>query len=215
VRLFFLPNSSVSHSSRAEFLQAIRSINPPSRWKILVIDEHSQQLLNSVLKQFDILEENVTRALPLLIDIRRRLCLTFGLFKVIESITHNREAQPSFDAVYMLMPTSANIDRIIRDFSGGRQQYAGAHLFFIDGPSSPSLYTRLRSLTTLLILPRAHLGTPKKTKQNKSALAEELFQRLTTSPAEPFLRGLQDLYVNFWGASVRSDASLLACSSRL
>jgi syntaxin-binding protein 1 len=46
-----------------EFLNAIRSVNPPSRWKILVIDEHSQQLLNSVLKQFDILEENVTRAL--------------------------------------------------------------------------------------------------------------------------------------------------------
>jgi hypothetical protein len=45
-----------------EFLNAIRSVNPPSRWKILVIDEHSQQLLNSVLKQFDILEENVTRA---------------------------------------------------------------------------------------------------------------------------------------------------------
>jgi syntaxin-binding protein 1 len=45
-----------------EFLDAIRSVNPPSRWKILVVDEHSQQLLNSVLKQFDILEENVTRS---------------------------------------------------------------------------------------------------------------------------------------------------------
>jgi hypothetical protein len=50
-----------------EFLDAIRSVNPPSRWKILVIDEHSQRLLNSVLKQFDILEENVTRALSLLV----------------------------------------------------------------------------------------------------------------------------------------------------
>lgn len=36
-------------------------MNPPGRWKILVVDEHSQQLLGSVLKQFDILEENVTR----------------------------------------------------------------------------------------------------------------------------------------------------------
>ena len=64
--------------------------------------------------------------------------------KVIESITNNREPQAGFDAVYMLMPTSANIDRIIRDFSGGRQQYAGAHLFFIDGPSgrSPLIYPR-------------------------------------------------------------------------
>jgi syntaxin-binding protein 1 len=68
----------------------------------------------------------------------------------------------------MLMPTSANIDRIIRDFSGGRQQYAGAHLFFVDG------------------------------------LADELFQRLTSSPAEPFLRGLQDLYVNFWAIEAQA-----------
>lgn len=42
-----------------EFLDAIRSVNPAERWKILVVDEHSQKLLGSVLKQFDILEENV------------------------------------------------------------------------------------------------------------------------------------------------------------
>lgn len=45
----------------AEFLGAIRSVNPAGKWKILVVDEHSQKLLGSVLKQFDILEENVTR----------------------------------------------------------------------------------------------------------------------------------------------------------
>ena len=47
----------------AEFLDAIRSVNPPGRWKILVVDEHSQKLVDMVLKQFDILEENVTRTL--------------------------------------------------------------------------------------------------------------------------------------------------------
>lgn len=30
-------------------------------------------------------------------------------------------------------------------------------------------------------------------------LSESLFQRLTSSPAEPFLRGLQELFLNFWG----------------
>lgn len=44
-----------------EFLEAIRSVNPAGRWKILVVDEHAQKLLGAVLKQFDILEENVTR----------------------------------------------------------------------------------------------------------------------------------------------------------
>lgn len=32
-----------------------------------------------------------------------------------------------------------------------------------------------------------------------SGLPEPLFQRLTSSPAEPFLRGLQELFLNFWG----------------
>lgn len=52
---------------------------------------------------------------------------------VIESITNYREAQPTMEAIYLLMPTSQNVDRIIRDFSNGKQQYAAAHLFFIDG----------------------------------------------------------------------------------
>lgn len=51
---------------------------------------------------------------------------------VIETITSHREPQ-QFEAMYLLMSTSQNVDRIIRDFSNGRQQYAGAHLFFIDG----------------------------------------------------------------------------------
>ncbi|KDQ61398.1 hypothetical protein JAAARDRAFT_30828 [Jaapia argillacea MUCL 33604] len=126
---------------RTKFLDAIRSVNPPGRWKILVVDEHSQKLLGSVLKQFDILEENVT---------------------LIESITSNRDPQPQFEAVYILMSTSQNIDRIIKDYSDGKQQYAVAHLFFIDG------------------------------------LAEHLFERLTSSPAEPHLKTLQELYINFW-----------------
>ena len=30
-------------------------------------------------------------------------------------------------------------------------------------------------------------------------LSEQLFERLTASPAEPYLKGLQDLYINYWG----------------
>ncbi|KAI0079338.1 Sec1-like protein [Panus rudis PR-1116 ss-1] len=139
--------TSLITTVRNKFLEAIRSVNPPGRWKILVVDEHSQQLLSTVLKQFDILEENVT---------------------LIESITNHRDPQPQFEAVYLLMPTTQNVDRIIRDFSNDRQQYAGAHLFFIDG------------------------------------LSEQLFERLTASPAEPFLKGLQDLYLNFWAIEAQA-----------
>ncbi|GBE89630.1 Protein transport protein [Sparassis crispa] len=133
--------TSLITSVRSKFLDAIRSVNPPGRWKILVVDEHSQQLLSSVLKQFDILEENVT---------------------LIESISNYRDPQPQFEAIYLLMSTSQNVDRIIRDFSDGNQQYAAAHLFFVDG------------------------------------LDEQLFERLTSSPAEPHLQALKELFINFW-----------------
>lgn len=131
--------ASLLTTVRNKFLEAIRSVNPPGKWKILVIDEHSQKLLGSVLKQFDILAENVT---------------------LIESISNRREPQPDFEAVYLVMPTTQNVDRIIRDF-GQRKQYAAAHLFFIEG------------------------------------LSEPLFERLTTSSAEPYLKGLKELFINF------------------
>ncbi|KAG6821215.1 hypothetical protein H0H93_004037 [Arthromyces matolae] len=136
----------VSTAIISEFLEAIRTVNPPGRWKILVVDEHSQKLLGSVLKQFDILEENVT---------------------LIESISSNRDPQPGFEAIYMLMPTSQNVERIIKDFSGAVKQYAAAHLFFIEG------------------------------------LDEQLFQRLTSSAAEPYLRGLRELFLNFWATEAQ------------
>jgi len=53
--------TSLITTVRSKYLDAIRSVNPPGRWKILVVDEFSQKLLGTVLKQFDILEENVTR----------------------------------------------------------------------------------------------------------------------------------------------------------
>ncbi|KAI1791834.1 Sec1-like protein [Ganoderma leucocontextum] len=139
--------SSIINAVRSKFLEAIRSVNPPGRWKILVVDEHSQRLIGSVLKQFDILEENVT---------------------LIESITSNREPQPQFEAMYIVMSTSQNVDRIIRDFSNGQQQYAAAHLFFVDG------------------------------------LPESLFERLTSSPAEPYLKALQELFINFWAIEAQA-----------
>ncbi|TFK74997.1 Sec1-like snare protein [Pluteus cervinus] len=167
--------ASLLNITRTKFLDAIRSVNPPGKWKILVVDEHSQRLLGTVLKQFDVLEENVT---------------------LIESITSYREPQPGFEAMYLLMSTSQNVDRVIKDFSGTKQ-YAAAHLFFIDG------------------------------------LADHLFQRLTSSDAEPHLQGLKELFINFQALEAqlfslqdpslffsmysppRSDASAKAARDRL
>lgn len=139
--------SSLITVVRNKFLEAIQSVNPPGKWKILVVDDFSQKLLGSVLKQFDILEENVT---------------------LVESITNDREPQPGFEAVYLLMPTGQNVDRVIKDFSNTNRQYAAGHLFFIEG------------------------------------LDEPLFQRLFTSPAEPFLKGLRELFLHFWAIEAQA-----------
>ena len=51
---------------------------------------------------------------------------------VIESITSKRDPQPEFEAIYLLMPTTQNVERIIKDFTN-HKQYAAAHLFFTEG----------------------------------------------------------------------------------
>lgn len=98
------------------YLTSIRSVQPSNKWKILVVDSHTKELLSSVLKMFDILQENVTS---------------------VENIEHNRAPQPGFEAAYLLCPTSFNVDRIIRDLApaepGKQQQYAAGHIFFVDG----------------------------------------------------------------------------------
>ncbi|KAJ7163127.1 Sec1-like snare protein [Mycena filopes] len=139
--------ASLITSVRTKFLEAIRSVQPAAKWKILVVDEHAQKLLGSVLKQFDILEENVTL--------------------VIESITSYRDPQPEFEAMYLLMPTSQNVERIIKDFTGTRQ-YLAATPFFIDG------------------------------------IEESLLERLMNSPVEPYLRTIEELFVNFWAAEAQT-----------
>lgn len=53
---------------------------------------------------------------------------------MIESIASIREPQPEFEALYLIMPTTQNVDRIIKDFSN-QKQYAAAHLFFVEGSS--------------------------------------------------------------------------------
>lgn len=45
--------------TRPGYLDTLRSVK--SRWKILIVDEHTNTMLKSVLTTFDILEEGVQR----------------------------------------------------------------------------------------------------------------------------------------------------------
>ncbi|KAK4689862.1 syntaxin-binding protein 1, partial [Tremellales sp. Uapishka_1] len=95
---------------KARFSSALKSI-PAGTWKILITDDHSQALLDTVYSNFDILQQNVTSVEPL----------------------HSPRPPMTVDAIYLLTPTSQNVDRIIADFSNGRRTYKAAHLYFIDG----------------------------------------------------------------------------------
>ncbi|SPO29474.1 related to syntaxin binding protein 1 [Ustilago trichophora] len=139
-----MPPKSLVTTLRDRYLHTIRSVQPPSRWKVLVVDSFTKELLNSVLKMYDILQENVAQ---------------------VDNIELSRASQPTLEACYLLTPTSHNVDRIIRDLApeAGRQPtYAAGHIFFVD------------------------------------ALSDALVHKLTSSPAEPKLRQLIELYTNFW-----------------
>lgn len=116
-----MPKSLVQ-AVRDRYLASIRSVQPPSRWKVLVVDSYTQTLLNSVLKLNEILQQNVS---------------------TVENIEHTRTPQPTFEACYLLTPTSANVDQLIRDLAPQQQgrspQYAAGHVFFVDALSEPLL----------------------------------------------------------------------------
>lgn len=110
-----------------------------------MVDSFTKELLNSVLKMYDILQENVAQ---------------------VDNIELSRAPQSTLEACYLLTPTSQNVDRIIRDLApsepGRQPTYAAGHIFFVD------------------------------------SLSDALLHRLTSSPAEPMLRQLIELYTNFW-----------------
>lgn len=81
--------------------------------------------------------------------------------------------------MYLLTPTSQNVDRVIADFNFGRRSYKAAHLFFIDGELARSLCSD-PELTCI-------------------GISDYLAQKLTSSLPPDVLRAFTELYCNFWG----------------
>ena len=103
---------------RTRYLECVQSVQPASRWKILVLDPHTQAHIGSVLKMYDILEQGVQRMPIFLALFRIELSSRCGV--EVELITNQRAASPKLEAVYILEPTAANVSRIIRDFEPAR-----------------------------------------------------------------------------------------------
>ncbi|GAA6011838.1 hypothetical protein JCM11491_000767 [Sporobolomyces phaffii] len=142
---------------RQRYLDTLRSV--PSRWKILIVDQYTQSMLNSVLTTYDVLEEGIQQ---------------------VDLITHHRNPQPRLAAIYLLMPTTQNVELVLRDHNpnplpqSGKSskknapaapqeppKYAAAYINFMDGIND------------------ALIGT------------------LTDGLPEQYLQGLKELYINF------------------
>ncbi|KAJ9117921.1 hypothetical protein QFC20_000202 [Naganishia adeliensis] len=90
-----------------------------------------------------------------------------------------RAPQPTLDAVYLLTPTTQNVQRVLADFEHGRRTYRHVHLYFIDGQSI--------LLFTLSRLSTSPLG-----------VSDRLAEQITNGLPDDVLQSFVELYCNFW-----------------
>ncbi|KAJ2472624.1 syntaxin binding protein 1 [Coemansia sp. RSA 2322] len=89
--------ANLLQSRRQEFFNALTSVRPSNRFKVVVVDRRSLNVLNQALKLPEILEHDVAR---------------------IEMIENGRKDDTSMEAVYFLTPSKQSVARLIGDFGG-------------------------------------------------------------------------------------------------
>ncbi|KAJ2492647.1 syntaxin binding protein 1 [Coemansia sp. RSA 2050] len=114
--------ANLLQSKRQEFLNALSAVRPNNRFKVVVVDRRSLNILNHELKLSEIYEQDVVR---------------------IEKIENNRKDDPSVEALYFLTPSKQSVARLIGDFAPGvsSQSPAGGRGGFSSTPASkPTRY---------------------------------------------------------------------------
>ncbi|KAL2070401.1 hypothetical protein VTL71DRAFT_13427 [Oculimacula yallundae] len=95
---------SAIQEQRDIILDTIKSITRGD-WKVLVIDEFTKKIIDNVVKEDDILNENIAN---------------------IERIEDKREMNPDMDAIYLLSPQPHIVDCLLADFE--RRRYKKSFL---------------------------------------------------------------------------------------
>lgn len=98
--------ASIIDTQRDIILDTIRN-TARGEWKVLVVDETSRKLIDNVVKEDDILNEQITN---------------------IEQIEHRRPINKDMDAVYILSPQPHIVDCIMADLE--RRRYRGTFLIW-------------------------------------------------------------------------------------
>ncbi|KAF9978635.1 vacuolar sorting protein VPS33/slp1 [Actinomortierella ambigua] len=115
--------SSVRTALQTRILESIDAVQPPERYKIVVLDGKTERIVQSACKELDIMERNVT---------------------LLENMEKPRQAYPSLEAVYILTPCMDSLNRLIDDYPAqGQPKYKAAHVLF-SGPLGDRLFSRLR-----------------------------------------------------------------------
>ncbi|KAJ2724398.1 syntaxin binding protein 1 [Coemansia sp. Benny D115] len=103
---------------RQEFLNALIAVRPSNRFKVVVVDKRSLQVINKALKLAEILEHDVVR---------------------IEKIENNRKEDPDTEALYFLTPSKQSVGHLINDLATAAQQPpARAHGRGMDPAPTPT-----------------------------------------------------------------------------
>ncbi|KAI8586737.1 Sec1-like protein [Geranomyces variabilis] len=100
----------------------VRYVDPPGRWKVMVVDAEAQRILNTVVKQSDLTDEHIIS---------------------VEGLLKGRQPHPQREVIYFISPDPASIQRIVDDFSTGRPPYAAIHVFS-SAPLPDSLFEKIK-----------------------------------------------------------------------
>ncbi|KAI8820209.1 Sec1-like protein [Fimicolochytrium jonesii] len=86
----------------------IKAVNPPGKWKVLVVDEEALRILNTAVKQSDLTDGNVM---------------------AVEGLAKRRQPFPDRDVIYFIAPDPASVQRIVDDFATQKPPYARVHIY--------------------------------------------------------------------------------------
>ncbi|KAM0793647.1 hypothetical protein ACM66B_001078 [Microbotryomycetes sp. NB124-2] len=167
---------------RERYLDTLRGC--PARWKVLVVDQYTQRMLNSVLTTYDILDQGVQQ---------------------VDLITSARHAQPRLAAIYLLMPTSHNIELVLKDFAGDAASNTNTSPSSGAGSSLSRLSHKKKDST-----PPAASSSQTGPRYASAFLHfvdgidDRLVERLTSTLPDHYLQALKELYTNFHAIESRA-----------
>eukprot|EP00935_MAST-01C_sp_MAST-1C-sp1_P002343 g2343.t1 len=96
---------------------------------VMVMDDAATRVISPVLRMYDIMEEKVT---------------------LVEKLSLNRQPFPEMEVIYLVAPTDASVEYILRDFEDPKKpKYGDVHLFFLSH-ASDAIFNKLRQNSVLL-----------------------------------------------------------------